>query len=246
MWREHSLPAEQKISFLNNLETVHEESIAYMDAMPHDIYTIAEADARYYRTPSHPSGRSDTGEGCGIDAAKCDGYTLAQILAAAIPEGAIGMWKAGALPDGFQECNGLSGAPDLRDYMPKGAGLGVTPGSSGGSNTASPTANAFDSPDHLLADNEIPKHQHSYLDWTNNTSLYQYNSSGGGYRGTTYRTVATTLTQPGAVSTRTAHKHTGSLFSWTGYLDDDSTHHDGQLDIRPLSRAVTFIMRSYS
>ncbi len=239
--------AAAKITGLNNLETIHEESITYMDAMPHDIYTIAEADARYYRTPAHPSGRSDTGEGCLIDAAKVDGYTLSQILAAAIPEGAIGMWKAGALPDGFQECNGLSGAPDIRDYMPRGAGLGVTPGSSGGSNTATPTAPLFDSPDHLLTDNEIPKHQHTYLDRTNDTGICGVdNLGGGGFRtaGTISRTTKTT--EPGAVVTRTAHKHTGCRFSWTGYLDDDDVHHDGALDIRPLSRAVTFIMRSYS
>lgn len=245
-WSEQGMSTQDKVDALNNLETIYDEAIAYMLAMPHDIYTIEEADARYYRTPLHPLGRSDTGEGCGVDAATIDGYTLEQILATAIPSGGIAMWKTGSLPMGFVECNGLNNAPDFRDFIPRGAGAGLLPGDFGGDNEVTPTAGMFDSPEHLLTDNEIPRHTHSYLDWKNSTSNYEYNTAEGGYRVSSpdYSTHSTTTTQPGSVSTRTPHKHTGCAFEWNGYKDDDNVHHDGDLSIVPLSRYVKFIMRS--
>lgn len=211
-----------------------------MDAFPHDFFLINEADARYYRTAAHPSGRSDTGAGCGIDASLLDGYTLAQILAMAVPAYAIGMFGAGTIPDGYHECDGAAGTPDYRGYIPKGAGSGTTPGTTGGSNSITPTANAFDSPDCALTDNQIPGHQHGYSDVRN----YTFNNIGaGGYTRGAVISRTTTTTEPGAVTTRTAHKHTGCSFAWTGYKDATGASQSGALDIRPACRAVKFIMR---
>ena len=68
----------QKVDQLNHLETQAEEASQYISDMAHDQYTVEESDNRYYHTPLHPSGQSPA---AGIDAAKVDGYTRAQILA---------------------------------------------------------------------------------------------------------------------------------------------------------------------
>ncbi len=243
-WKEKNMTTQQKVDGLNNIECIYDESITYMNALAHDIHTKVEADARFYKTPSHPSGRSDTGEGCGIDAAKLDGMTLAEILAAALPAGSIGMWGAGALPTGFHECDGLNSTPNLQGYMIKGAGNGVTPGSSGGSNSATPTAGSFTSPGCTLTDNQIPRHTHDYLDWTNTTINWQSAEGGGPRKNGEFRTIATTTTQPGAVSVRTAHSHANCSFTWSGYLNDQGVHQGvSTLDIRPACRAVKFIVK---
>ena len=243
-WREHSMTAAQKRDQLNHAETQVAEADSYMAAMSHDFWTIAQADARYYRTAAHPSGRSDTGAGCGIDATKLDGYTLAEIVAMAVPAYAIGMFGAGAIPSGYHECDGAAGTPNYQDYMPKGAGSGVTPGTTGGSNSITPTANAFNSPDHTLADNEIPAHTHGYTDKQNNGTVVgalTYNSIINLQSGDI--TITTITMEPGSRTSRTAHNHPGSTFSWTGYKDSIGADQAGALDIRPACRAVKFIMR---
>ena len=94
-----------------------------------------------------------------------------------------------------------------------------------------------------LTDNQIPKHLHAYNDIQNGTTV------AGGMAGVTAihaggdTSKTTTTTEPGGVTTRTAHKHTGSTFAWTGYKDSAGTSHAGALDIRPACRAVKFIMR---
>lgn len=244
-WKESGMTSSQKADAMNNLETQYDEAIAYMGAMTHDdrYYTKSEADAKYYRTSSHPSGRSDTGEGCGIDAAKCDGYTLSQILSASIPYQAIGMWVGGSIPNGFAECNGLYGTPDMRNRIPKGCGEGTTPRSIGGSATTTPTADTFNSPGCTLTDNQIPNHQHSYNDITNILTNTDVSATHYWWSPGADITRTTETTEPGAVTSRTAHYHNGNLFAWTGYKDMNDNEHTGALDIRPLSRAVKFIMR---
>lgn len=56
---------------------------------------------------------------------------------ASFPIGAIMYWSqaSGALPAGWQVCDGTNGTPDLRDRFVLGAGGSYAPGTVGGSNT---------------------------------------------------------------------------------------------------------------
>ena len=242
VWLEHGHTSAQKVTLLNHAEGQYGEGISYMNAFPHGYYTINEADNRYLHTALHPLGASPS---TNVDASKLDGYTLSEIIAMSVPAYCIGLFGAGDVPNGFAECDGSQGTPNYQGYIPKGAGSGVTPGTTGGSNSITPTANAFDSPDHTLADNEIPKHMHGYVDKQNNSTdpggltydnqVYYFNGSD---------ITRTTITmEPGGTTSRTAHKHAGSTFSWTGYKDSTGTSQAGALDIRPACRAVKFIMR---
>jgi hypothetical protein len=245
IWREHSMTAAQKRDQLNHMETQAAEADSYMAGLAHDFYTIAEADARYLMTAAHPDGPSPA---AGVDAAKLDGHTLAEILAMSVPAYCIGMYGGGAMPDGYQEADGTNGTPNYQGYIPRGSGNGVTPGTTGGSNSITPTANAFTTGATTLTDNQIPAHDHTYTDKQNNTAV----GGSGGYDRNAWwiqgaygldipRTTLTT--EPGNVTVRTAHSHAGSTFAWTGYKDSAGTSQAGALDIRPACRAVKFIMR---
>lgn len=239
IWEEHTGSASDKCGWLNHAETQYEEAIQYMTDLAHDFYTIAEADARYARTPSHPSGRSDPDS---LDADYVDGYTKAQILAGAFPSGAIVMFGSGTIPDMFEECDGSGGNPNLQDFIPKGAGGGDDPGDYGGSNSITPTASSFTSPDCTLSDNQIPRHTHDYSETACQTT--------GGFGNPTGRLPrvfaanrSTYNIMPGNYTTRTAHNHTGCTISWTGYNDEDDEYVSGALDIRPACRGVRFLVR---
>lgn len=245
VWKEHSMTSAQKVSALNNAETQHATAISYMNAFPHDFFLINEADNRYLRTALHPDGASPA---AGVDASKLDGHTLAEILAMSVPAYCIGMYGGGQIPDGYAECTGATGTPNYQGYLPKGAGSGVTPGTTGGSNSITPTANAFTTGATTLTDNQIPGHDHTYTDKQNNSTT---GAGAGSDRGAWWVagdygrdfTWNTLTTEPGAVTVRTAHSHAGSTFAWTGYLDSTGTSQAGALDIRPACRAVKFIMR---
>jgi|694.fasta_scaffold69237_2 hypothetical protein len=65
------------------------------------------------------------------------------------PKGTIIMWyNSGSIPEGWVECNGLRGTPNLQGRMPLGEGNGYTLNTSGGSDT------------HTLQTSEIPAHTH--------------------------------------------------------------------------------------
>jgi hypothetical protein len=241
IWSEYEMSEAEKIIALNNLETQADEIATYAASFEHEnFYTKAEATARYFRTASHPSGRTDTGAGCGIDAALLDGQTLAQILQKIMPLKAIGMF-AGATPARFMECDGSNGTRDLREKYLRGAGGSIANGDTGGSNSLIPTCPNFDSLETTLTSAQIPSHTHSYVDRSANSA--SAGTGDGGYqRSSTYRTAATTDTNGG--TTTTPHKHSGCSFAWTGYKDEGGITRTGAFDKRPPSRAVKFITRS--
>lgn len=243
IWKEHELLTEaQKIDLLNHLETQHEEAMQYMTDRAHDFYTIAEADARYIRTPLHPSGRSDTGHGCGINAATLDGLTKAQILAGAFPSGAIVMFGSGTIPENFDVMDGTNGTPNMQNYIPKGAGGGDDPGDIVGNNSVTPTAPTFTSENCTLATNQIPRHTHNYIDLVNTLvyigSIY---NRGPVAKGAITRTTLTT--EPGGAISITPHNHPGGSITWTGYKDESNNSISGALNIRPACRGVRFLLR---
>ncbi|MCK9571483.1 hypothetical protein M0R72_21215 [Candidatus Pacearchaeota archaeon] len=242
---ETGMTTQNKVDALNELETQSSEAATYMAAMSHSIYLTAAADARYYKTPAHAGGRSDTGAGCGIDAATLSGYTLAQLLASAIPSGMIGMWGAGDVPDGWNECTGANSTPDMQNRVPFGAGGNKACGDMGGANSVTPSTSSFNSSSTELTDDQIPKHQHTYEDRQPPSTIHYGYASGDRacpVNGTTY---TTGNIMPGDYSDRVGHIHSGCTFALTGYTGDlTGVVTSATVDNRPPSRAVKFIMRS--
>lgn len=87
-----------------------------------------------------------------------------------LPIGTIFMWygSLGALPDGWQNCDGTNGSPDLRDAFPRGAGGSFLLGATGGSAFASGNTDAGGAHGHTGAADahaltlaEMPTHHHA-------------------------------------------------------------------------------------
>jgi hypothetical protein len=234
-----------KAAALNRLETQYDEAVSYIDALSHDAtyYTKNLADSTFYRTASHPSGRSDTGHGCHIDAASVDGYSLDQLLAKAVSPGIIAWWggSAGSLSSAWQICDGTDGYPDFRGKILLGAGGGISPGAVGGALTVTPSANAFNPDTWALTTNQIPKHTHNYVDVYNNRGVYgaglQYYTDPSDHNQTTTGINGVPNASP------TAHDHNGASFLWSGWYDAGSVWHSGALSILPPVRAVYYVVK---
>jgi microcystin-dependent protein len=209
----------EKVNGLNNLETQYDEGIAYMAAYSHDAtyYPKTTANTRYYRTPSHPSGRSDTGHGCGIDADTLDGYTSAEVFSGGVPAGAIGIWAGteASIPEGWYLCDGANGTPNLEGYMCLGAGGSYNPGDTGGSDSITPSIAPFDSPGHVLTDAELPAHTHDYYDYWN--QAYDICEQYGGIADckNVVSVASSTISMNGVAEggAKASHKHTNCTFA---------------------------------
>ena len=232
-----------RVAALNNLELTYDDAMYYMNnTFVHNIYTKTECNTnnKYYRTANHPSGRSDTGVGCGINAAYLSGKTLADIQAGSLPHGAIGMWGLGSIPGVLQECNGANGSPNMQNYFLRGASPNYPPGSTGGQNSLTPTANNFTSPGHSLTVDELPPHTHNVDDMDNSVGLVGTLISNGINH--ELHTANTTSTNGYENGTSDIHNHDNCTFTWTGYKDEDGNSHSGVLDNRPPYIVVRFVM----
>ncbi|MGB3943811.1 MAG: hypothetical protein WBK88_03355 [Methanothrix sp.] len=211
---------------LNLMETQYDEFDASYAVHDHDdrYYTKVAADARFFHA-------GNDGVGSGLDAWLLDGYSPADIEAAAIPPGSIGIWPGSveSVPGGFHVCNGQNGTPDLRDRMVVGAGDAYARGAMGGYATRTPTGTVTVA-GHALTVAQIPAHLHSYTDYYCNVADA---SSGGGISISGNYTDANrnTATDGGSGA---AHGHPGSTISFAAY------------DNLPLYRALLWIMRAVS
>lgn len=156
----------EKVTALNNLETLYTEAVNYIDAITHSssYFTEAECNARYFTSATD-------GHSSGLIAKYLDGYTAEEIIAAGSPSGVIALWSGSeaSIPSGWLLCNGLNGTPDLRDRFVVGAGSHYARNDTGGANTVTTTGTVTIA-GHTLAASEIPKHTHS--------AVYDYYSSG--------------------------------------------------------------------
>jgi len=102
----------------------------------------------------------------------------------ALPIGSVIMWfgTVGAIPAGWQVCDGTNGTPDLRDRFVVGAGTTYSVGDTGGANTVT------------LDATQIPSHTHSI--------------SGSGTTGSTG--ISHTHTFSGTTANAGSHSHSGS------------------------------------
>jgi microcystin-dependent protein len=188
---------------LNNAETQYDEAYAAAVAHNHDsrYYTKTECDAWFWY-----SGNDGPGSGCDCDMLYYAGGNkhYADFSAAGIVSGIIIMWDSAILPDGWVECDGTSGTPDLRDRFVVGAGGSYTVGASGGSNTWSQNYNLTIA-SHTLTTAELPAHAHTWSDSKPTTLGYGGGDAPATYSGFTTSGGTTTNTGSGG-----SHGHTSS------------------------------------
>lgn len=173
-----------------------------------------------------------------------------------LPIGTILMWygSLGALPSGWQNCDGTNGSPDLRDAFPRGAGGSLALGASGGAATASGNTGAAGGHTHavtvdahVLTEAEMPAHNHSVLNRGGGSGI----ADGSGLTATQslagIRNVAEgTYQETNSLGTPYldnaggggGHSHTGSAAATA-----DHTHTLGTVATIPPYKAVYFIMK---
>ena len=227
-WLEMSMTAAQKLTALDNLDSMYSQAVSYIDAITHSssYYTDAQAAALYFAA-------ANDGAGSGLIAATLDGYTAQQIIDAGSPSGTIGWWSGSeaSIPSGWVICNGLNGTPDLRNKFLVGSGSHYSKGTSGGANTIT-TSGTVTIAGHALTDNEIPHHTHGTI-----TDYYGISSGRGnrdGSEGGYWLEAATEHdAYTGYSGSGSSHGHTGSL--WSGTASKDK---------RPPYHALCYIMKS--
>jgi hypothetical protein len=227
-WAEMSMTTAEKLTALDNLEGMYGDATDYIDAITHatSYYTDAQAGARYFTAATD-------GTGSGLIAAKLDGYTAEEIIAAGTPSGNICLWSGSeaSIPAGFYLCNGSNGTPDLRNRMIPGAGSHYTKAETGGANTVTTTGTVTIA-GHTLTAAEIPKHTHG--------SITDY-----------YSTAPASTSKWSYGNTYPAAKVGSDVSRNTGYTGDGGSHdHDAtwagtsSLNKRIPYYALCFIMKS--
>jgi len=177
-WLELSMSTAQKLTALDNLESMYSQAVSYIDAITHSssYYTDAQAAARYFSADTD-------GSGTGLVAATLDGSTADEIIAGGTPSGSICWWSGSdvSVPAGWYVCNGLNGTPDLRNKFIVGAGSHYSKGDTGGANTVTTEA-TITIAGHSLTATEIAKHTHGTItDYYASTSLGYHYGVGGSY-----------------------------------------------------------------
>jgi hypothetical protein len=215
------LTTAQKISFLNNMETMYTEGLAYIDAITHatSYYTEAQADAKYL-----PKGTKTANS----VAMTLDGYTAQQIQDAGTPGGVIGIWSGSeaSIPSGWHLCDGSSGTPNLRDKFIVGAGSNYARAETGGANTVTSAA-TITVAGHALTAAEIPKHTHG--SFTDNYATGASSLGGWDY--------------DAATSSYYVDKNTGSTGSGSSHNHTATFAGTASQDKRPPYMARCYIMR---
>lgn len=225
VWAELSLTTAQKLSFLDNLETMYTQAVSYIDAITHSssYFTDAECNARYF------SAATD-GTGSGLIAATLDGFTADEIIAGGTPSGNICWWSGSeaSIPGGFVLCNGLNETPDLRNRFVVGAGSHYAVGATGGANTVTTTGTVTIA-GHSLTAAEIAKHTHG-------TIRDYYGGGSGAADDYTYdcasKSVSTVNTATDSAGSGNAHTHSAT---WAGESSQEK---------RPPFYAICLIMKS--
>lgn len=149
---------------LDNLETIYDESYAYLASHDHDsdYYLKATMLSTFWHA-------GNDGPGSGLDADllyHADGNLHgADFYGLGVDEGLI-IWYHGdpaSPPSGWATCDGNNGTPDLRGKMPFGAGGTANPGLTGGSATFTATGTiTVDA--HVLTISEMAAHNHPFTD----------------------------------------------------------------------------------
>lgn len=149
---------------LDNLETIYDESYAYLTTHDHDsdYYLKAAMLAAFWHA-------GNDGPSSGLDADllyHADGNLHgSDFYGLGVDEGLI-IWYHGdpaSPPSGWATCDGNNGTPDLRGKMPFGAGGTANPGLTGGSATFT-AAGTITVDAHVLTISEMAAHNHPFTD----------------------------------------------------------------------------------
>jgi microcystin-dependent protein len=235
-WAETGLSTIQKVSFLNNLETMYTEAVSYIDSLTHSsiYYDESTCDSTFFSSVTD-------GSGSGLIAATLDGYSAEDIIAAGSPSGVIGIWSGSeaSIPSGWYLCNGQKMptdvyTPDLRGRFIVGAGSHYSRGDTGGADTVTSAA-IITIAGHALTASEIPLHTHGSI-------VDHYNPDGGSTPDPAGSTETSDRYNAGGLS-----DHTG----YTGYAGSGAAHSHTAIysgtadqDKRPEYYALCFIMKS--
>ncbi len=207
-WAEYPHMTEgEKITGLNNLETIYTEAVNYIDAITHldRYYTDVEAAVKYF-----PRGSKTTGSVCET----LDGMTAQEIIDAGVPASCIGDWSGSieTIPAGWYLCDGSNSTPDLRGRIVIAAGGSYSYGAIGGQ--AVQTVNAVVTvAGHALTAAEMPLHTHSGI-----TDYYggpTHTGYAGGFHGANPTSTTTRSTYTEYAGSGTEHGHEGSTWSPT-------------------------------
>lgn len=161
-----------------------------------------------------------------------------------VPKGAITLWYGTTIPDGWYECNGQNGTPDLRGVFPLGSSSAYPMGSTGGSpdavlvshNHGGITGSQNRNHSHSGSTSNAGNHSHPYTDMYDNP-----NAGGWGHSGSS-GVIATANRTTGSAG---AHTHTFT----TGVNDANHEHSistQGESGVgknMPPYLAVRFIMK---
>jgi hypothetical protein len=240
---EHSMSEDQKLTALNALETQYDEGIAYIDAYMHDAryYTETEMDAANYKGPDHPDGRSDTGHGCGVNAATVDGYSLAAIRAQALPPGCITFWTGslGTIPSSWDLFD------DGKGKFILAAGISYEVDDENNIDYVTPECIAgFTSDGTALSGTAIAKHVHTLTDKGGaEVSGFAATGATNACKDITAGAAESTTTVDNIANT-TSEEHTHDCtFTFTGYYDENNVLHNGALDLYPKFKALCWVIK---
>ena len=196
----------------NHIETQWDFIKAEADAHNHDTryYTKTLADATFFTTTFYT----------GFDADKIDGSHFSDLVAAAMPIGAIMIWSGtdANVPTNWHICDGGTyggyATPDLRDRFVVGAGSTYAVNATGGpatwNGTITPTGTVTVG-NHALTTSEIPSHTHGYTEYYNLFGCYKNEYATGHWTGPTSRAASINNQNVGGGG---AHGHTGSTASF--------------------------------
>ncbi len=162
-WLEFGMTSAQKITALNNLETMYDQLVTYVNSILHGelYYTFAQSDVNYFTTLKD-------GAGSGFVAKYLDGYSAQNIIDNGIPPGTIMFWYGSieSIPSGFYLCDGNNNTPDLRNISIVGAGSHYSRGDTGGDNEIICTSASLTIANYTLQIADIPSHNHTVSDYT--------------------------------------------------------------------------------
>ena len=188
----------------------------YCDYTPHDTmyYTKTQCDASYY---------FNSGYHTGFVLEYLDGYSGAELLAAAVATGTIAIWSGAVddIPTGWILCDGTSPAPDLRGKFIVGAGGLYSLNSTGGYKTVT-SSGTVTVGGHNVTTSEIPNHTHTLPHDKHESYNVTGQSGPGGILGGGSTSVANSSTTDYTPSVAGAtHTHTGSTIKGLGTANNN-------------------------
>lgn len=213
VWTVSTVPTGKR---LNHLETQYAGYLAEgvaTHAHDDDFYTKAEADAIFFYS-------GHMGSGSGFDADTLDSSHISALLSDTLPIGTVLIWSGydSNVPANWALCTGQTSnghvTPNLQDRFVIGAGGAYANGATGGAATFTPTA-SLTLTEHALTANEMPSHQHSYVDEYNPDGAY----SGSGTHDTNHVPTSTNRTTSivgnnGTLGNGQPHNHTGNTVAF--------------------------------